>query len=444
MYQKGYFKDKKITVMGLGLLGRGVGDIKFLLEDGAIVTVTDLKTEEELQSSVNQLKHFPNVSFSLGGHVLEDFNNKDMILKGAGVPLQNEFIDEARANNIPIQMSAALFCSLSPATHIGITGTRGKSTVTQFIYEGLKTADKNVYLGGNVRGVSTLAMLPQMKSEDYVVLELDSWQLQGFGEINLSPHISIFTTIYEDHMNYYKNDMNPYIADKANIFLNQKDGDTFILGEQAKYEVLSRFPDSESRTKIIDTLDELRGWKLNLPGEHNLYNASLAYTALQTLNISTETIKESFEKMEPVEGRLQLLKEHNGIKIYNDNNATTPDATVAGLDAVSEGSNVILIMGGADKKIGLDGLIEKIAQTVHKVLLLPGTGTDRLMKEYDLKDRNIQHHNAYDIKDSLKLSIDVARKGDVILFSPAFASFGQFVNEYEKNDEFVSAVNDLK
>lgn len=444
MYKKGYFKGKKITVMGLGLLGRGVGDVRFLAEDGADVIVTDLKTGKELQKSVDQLTDFPNVSFSLGGHKLEDFRDRDMILKGAGVPLQNIYINEARSHNIPVEMSAALFARLSPAKHIGITGTRGKSTVTQMIYEGLKAAGKSVYLGGNVRGVSTLAMLPMIESDDYVVMELDSWQLQGFGESKISPEFSVFTTIFRDHMNYYKDDMDLYIADKANIFLNQKEKDVFILGGQAEKEVLDRYPNHKDRARVIYALDKLREWELQLPGEHNVYNASLAYITLDSLGVNEETIRRAFETMKPIEGRLELLREYEGIKIYNDNNATTPDAAVAGLRAVGENSNVILIMGGADKGLDMSSLVTEMKQTVHRVLLLPGSGSDQLERDYNFSEEGIKRHKVYDIPDAIKQAVSLARKGDVILFSPAFASFGQFNNEYERNDLFVEEVKKLK
>ena len=131
----GFFKGKKITVMGLGLLGRGVGDVRFLAESGAEVTVTDLKSEKELEPSLDILKPYPNIRYVLGRHDKADFQKTDMVLKAAGVPADSPFIEEARKNNVPVYMSTALFAQLSGVQVIGITGTRGKSTVTQMIYE---------------------------------------------------------------------------------------------------------------------------------------------------------------------------------------------------------------------------------------------------------------------------------------------------------------------
>ena len=133
MNNKNYFRNKKITIMGLGLLGRGVGDAKFLAEQGAELIVTDLKTEEELQESIEKLKSFPNIQFVFGEHRLEDFKNRDYILKAAGVPLNSPYIAEAQNNNIPIKMSASWFMELSNVPTVGVTGTRGKTTVTYML-----------------------------------------------------------------------------------------------------------------------------------------------------------------------------------------------------------------------------------------------------------------------------------------------------------------------
>jgi UDP-N-acetylmuramoylalanine--D-glutamate ligase len=218
------FKGKKITVMGLGLLGRAVGDAEFLAQSGAEVLVSDKKNETELAESVERLKKYPNVSFRFGGHDEKDFTESDMVLKAAGVPLDSPYIAAAKKVGVPVMMSTALFAKYAAeagATIVGVTGTRGKSTVTHMIAHTLKHSGKSVLLGGNIRGVSTLALLPQVKPADIVVLELDSWQLQGFGDLEMSPHIAIFTNIMPDHQNYYS-DMEMYFADKANIFKFQK------------------------------------------------------------------------------------------------------------------------------------------------------------------------------------------------------------------------------
>jgi UDP-N-acetylmuramoylalanine--D-glutamate ligase len=196
-----FFDGKRITVMGLGLLGRGVGDVKFLAKNGAHLTVTDLKSAADLESSVEELRNFPDISYRLGCHDEEDFRDRDYILKAASVPLKSSYIETARRAGVPIKMSASLFAELSGIPMIGVTGTRGKSTVTHLLHAMLKEGNYDAILGGNVRGVSNLALLNEVKDESVAVFELDSWQCQGFGEEKISPHVAVFTTLYPDHLN---------------------------------------------------------------------------------------------------------------------------------------------------------------------------------------------------------------------------------------------------
>jgi UDP-N-acetylmuramoylalanine--D-glutamate ligase len=382
--RQSHFKGKKVTLMGLGLLGRGIGDALFLAEQGAELIVTDLKSEAELASSIDALKKFSNITFHLGGHRLEDFRDRDFILKAAGVPQDSEFLVEARKNNIPIEMSTSLFAKFSPAMIVGITGTRGKSTVTQLVYEVLKNGYKkgNVFLGGNVRGVATLPFLPLTKEGDIAVLELDSWQLQGFGEAKISPHISIFTTFYPDHLNYYKNNLDLYLDDKANIFKHQTENDFLILGSQALDIVKAKYKHIQSTVLTPGPLPS--DWNLYMPGEHNRYNAALAAEACKILEIDPEVTKKTIEAFRGVPGRLEFLKEIDGVKIYNDNNSTTPDATIAALKALSHNKNVVLIMGGSDKSINMTMLLNLLPQMCKSIFMLPGTGTDRIKSELEI------------------------------------------------------------
>ena len=214
-----YFRGKKITLMRVGLLGRGVGDAAFLAECGAEVLVVDDASQEVMQPSVDALKKFSNIKFKFGKYDLADFQHCDLVLKGAGTPLSSPEIAEAEKNGIPVRMSADLFADLAKIPVIGVTGTRGKSTVTHILAAILKEAGKKVLLGGNVRGVSNLQLLQEATPEHVAVLELDSWQLQGFGAAKKSPNISLFTTFFNDHLNYYGGDLDKYLADKANTTL---------------------------------------------------------------------------------------------------------------------------------------------------------------------------------------------------------------------------------
>jgi len=449
------FKGKKVTMLGLGLLGRGLNDAKFLAECGADLIVTDLKTEEQLKTSLEKLSKFKNIRYVLGEHRLEDFKDRDFILKAAGVPLDSLYIAEARKNNIPIKMDASWFAELSPETKvIGITGTRGKSTTTHLIYHILKTVfGKKVYLGGNIKGVATLPFLKKIKKGDIVVMELDSWQLQGFGESGISSNISVFTNLLSDHLNYYlkggKTEAEAeqqYFMDKAQIFANQKEGDYLILDKDIKKIIEERYSGSiKSKIILINGISEIKDWKLKIKGEHNLKHILRAIETMKILGISEKKIKKGVESFGGVDGRQQLIREYKGIKIYNDTTATTPDATMVALKSLDDkkNRNLVLIIGGSDKNLNMSGLIKEIPKYCKAVVFLDGTGTTKLLAN-SLKIKVLKSANANDLKEAVKLALSFCKKGDTLLFSPAYASFGMFKNEFDRGDKFNKIIKNLK
>ncbi len=430
-----YFENKKVTVMGLGLLGRGVGDTKFLAENGADVLVTDKKTEEQLASSLESLKDYENITYILGKHQLEDFENRDFVLKSAGVPLDSEYIAHARNHNVPVYMSAAfvsdiIMKELPDVVIIGVTGTRGKSTTTELIAHVLRENGSKVHLGGNIRGLANLPLLDEVEDGDFLVLELDSWQLQGFGDMKISPHIAVFTSFMDDHMNYYKNDKELYFKDKANIYRNQKSGDVLIASAQASGEIIMR----GERVAIL--VPEQQHFDTKLIGEHNQVACGLAYEVASQCGLDDESIRTSIATFSAVHGRLEdmgLFK--NSVRVYNDNNGTTEDATVTAIESILSTYNKkpILIVGGADKFLPITKLEETIQSKTKAVVYLSGTGTARitLSKDYEFEK----------LEDCIAKAFELAEDGDIILFSPAFASFSKyFNNEYERNDLFVKEV----
>lgn len=447
-----YFKGKKITVMGLGLLGRGVGDTEFLIEAGADLIVTDLKSEEQLKDSIKKLEELSirmdsgnKIKYTLGEHKEEDFEGRDMILVAAGVPTDSPFLAHARKAGSRLVQSAALFAELSKVPMIGITGTRGKSTTTAMIAHIIEVATgERVIRGGNIRGVSNLQLLKEVKEDSLAVFELDSWQLQGFGWAEISPAVAVFTTFMEDHLNYYKGDVDAYFADKANIFINQEESGVLVTTPEV-FERAQRFAAGRKITLgqevvLVDSSIIPEDAILSQPGEHNRLNAALAVATARTTGLSDDEIFEALASFSGVEGRLQLMGTKDGVKIYNDNNATTPQATIAGLEAVGKDKNVVLIAGGADKNIDITPLASAITKYCKNVVLLPGTGTDRLVPL--LKVSGAEMLVMEDLSGAVNEAIRLANSGDTILFSPAFASFGLFINEYDRNDQFMALIKE--
>ncbi len=466
---KKFFKGKKITVMGLGLLGRGLGYTKFLAECGADLIVTDLKSRKQLATSVKALNKFKNIKFVLGEHRLKDFRGRDMILKNPGVPLDSIYIKEAKKNKIPVEMDVSLFAKCAPEVMlVGITGTRGKSMTTALAYEILKQNEKflkrKIYIGGNVKGVATLPLLKKVKDGDILVCELDSWQLQGFGEAKISPHISVFTSFMPDHMNYYGSTklttgkaMKRYFADKANIFKYQKKGDVLITNTDIKKLIIHSTSSGQAKLKSKISLADkknVQSWKFIVPGEHQRQNLAYAVETVKQFKMPVEKIKKTVANFKGLEGRLQYVKMIKGVKIYNDNNATTPEATMAGIKALSVHNlpdvghqmsdvwkkEIVLICGGSDKQLDLNNFVKVVNKYCKAVIMIPGTGTDVLITNYELQ---ITNETAKDLKTAVKIALGLASRGDIILFSPAFASFGQFNNEYERNDLFMKIVKKL-
>lgn len=463
--------------MGLGLLGGALNDAIFLAGCGAELTITDLKSKSELAPSLKKLSKFKNIKYVLGRHDLEDFKKADLILQPGNVPIDSIYLAEAKKNNIPIHESESLFMEYAEDIKVvGVTGTRGKTTTTCLIYEILKSVfGRKVHLGGNVKGKSTLSLLKDIREGDLVVLELDSWCLHGFGDIGKSPQISVFTNLMSDHLNYYlkgskdeKEAEQKYFSDKSQIYLNQKKGDFLICGEKiAKRIGKTRSHPSEiknqfhgARKIIAKKTDIPKDWKLKIKGEHNLENISYAVKVAEILGVPMSEIKKAVETFSGVEGRQEFLREYKGIKIYNDTTATTPDATIVALKALSdsrikiqdsgiigknhesiimnpESKGIILIMGGADKNLDMSELIKEVPKYCKKVILLAGTGTEKLGGKIDGVE-------VKSLKEGLLEALKWAKKGDILLLSPAFASFGMFKNEFDRGDQFTALIKALK
>lgn len=460
---KEYFKGKRVTMLGLGLLGRSLNDARFLAECGAELTVTDLKTEEDLKPTLKKLAKYskpsyknPGIKYVLGGHQMEDFKNKDLIIKAAGVPLHSVYIEEARKNNIPIEMDESLFTKLAPEVKvIGVTGTRGKTTTTYLIYEILRAAfSKRVHLGGNIKGLATLPLLKKVKPGDIVVMELSSWQLQGFGEAKISPQISVFTNLLPDHLNYYLKDSvdekeatQKYFMDKALIFANQKEGDYLILDNDIKKVIEERY-EGEIKSKVVlikpSTCQvDVSNWKLKIKGEHNIAHILRAIEVAKILGVDMKVVKKAVENFGGVEGRQEFIREYKGIKIYNDTTATTPDATIMALKALADkNKKLVLISGGADKNLGMADLMKEIPKYCKKVILLSGTGTEKLKVDFPKQTKDFVEFD--NLKDAVKEGINKCEKGDTLVLSPAFASFGMFKNEFDRGDQFDALIKKLK
>ena len=460
-----FFKNKKVTVFGLGLHGGGAGTVKFLANQGAKIIVTDIKTREQLSDSLEKLKGLKNVEYILGQHRREDFTKADMVIKTPAAPWNNKHIKLALENNIPVEVDSSLFFKLCQNPIIGITGTKGKTTTATVIYEILKLAGKNPVKVG-IGQVSVLDKLEKLKKDSVAVFELSSWRLSALGKIKKSPSIAVLSNIFPDHLNYYQS-MESYIKDKKNIFLYQDSRDWLITNEddenlrsitkEAKSQAVkySKSPiknghsifmedeviylnDGVDIKKIISSED------LKIKGRHNIENIMAAIGAAYAYGVEVSKIKEAVRNFEGIAHRLELVGEIEGVKFYNDTAATIPEATISALDSFTQ--PIILIAGGADKNLDFSRLSKTIAGKVKGLVLLKGSATEELARQIK-KDLPEEENEKFEIVDSINKAVEIAYRsaeaGDIILLSPGAASFGLFLNEFDRGNKFKEAVKNL-
>ncbi len=462
-------RGKKITVMGLGLLGGGVGNIRFLHAAGAKILVTDLKSREELSESLKALKDLKGIEYVLGQHRVEDFGKADLILKTPFAQWEeNKYVKIALDKKIPVEMDSSLFFKLCKNKIIGVTGTKGKTTTASLIFEILKKAGKKPVPVG-VGQVSVLDKLGKLEKESWVVFELSSWRLSGLRRNQLSPQIAVLTNLYPDHLNYYKK-MEDYILDKKGIFACQKPGDFCIINwddetlKQWEAEINSQIikisQQKIERGKAVciedgiillkDGIDErkiLEIEKIKLKGRHNLSNILAAIGASFAAGVSLEKIREAVLELRTLPAhRLELVRELNGVKYYNDTASTTPESTVSGINSFEE--PIILICGGADKNLDMSLLTETICRQVKGAVFLEGKATEKILsfmgKFFGQGVDEKKFPVVGSVEKALELACGSAEKGDVVLFSPGAASFGLFANEFERGNKFKEAVMKLK
>jgi len=434
------FKNKKVTIMGLGLLGRGLKDTKFFVDQGAQVTVTDLKTEKELKSSLKELKGLP-IKYTLGKHEEKDFVCADLILRNADVPRDSKFLKMAKKAKVEIEMDESLFAKYCPCPIIGITGTRGKTTTTTLIAEILKLTGKNIYLAGNIQGKATLPLIDKVTKDDLVVLELSSWQLQGFGWDKISPHIAVVTNIYEDHLNRYKN-MKEYIKDKKNIYKFQTDEDYLILNNE-NLETKKMAKKAKAQILWFDAETVPRDWDLKILGKHNKENVAAALKVADIFNLDLKQVRKVCEDFKTVENRLEPIAKIDGVVFINDTTSTTPVATQAALDAYQD-FPIILIAGGADKNLDFENLAKNISTRTKACFLLAGSATPNFKKRVEYYGGEFVADVFDNMEKAVQAAFETSEVGDVILLSPGFASFGLFKNEFDRGDQFKKAVEKLK
>jgi UDP-N-acetylmuramoylalanine--D-glutamate ligase len=448
-------RGKRVLVMGLGLQGSGMAVARYAVQQGALVRVTDLQSPTVLAPSVQALSGLP-IEFVLGQHRDEDFLWADVVIRNPGVPRSSPYLLLAQEHGARVEMESALFFMACPGRIIGVTGTRGKTTTSCLLHEILAASGAPTVLGGNVAGVETLSLLPQITERTLVVLELSSWQLEGLAPHAISPSVAVMTNIYPDHLNTY-NGMEDYAAAKANVFRHQSAQGLAIFnydnswtrrfGEEAPGETwFTSLELGGSFARGSSAIDPFIFTDTLLAGRHNLENILLATTTARLLGVADKIIAETVRRFGSIAHRLEEVRDRHGVLYINDSASTTPVAGRVALEAFER--PIVLVAGGNTKHLPLERWPAMIVQRCRDVALLSGSGTDELVPAIE---EEVQRQDApnplrgvfADPTEALNVAVALTRPGDILLFSPGFTSFGMFLNEFDRGDQFVRYVHDL-
>ncbi|HHW00085.1 MAG TPA: UDP-N-acetylmuramoyl-L-alanine--D-glutamate ligase [Clostridiaceae bacterium] len=457
---KSWIKTKKVAVLGIGISNTPL--IKYLAKLGVDITAFDKADEDQLKETLNNLAGL-NVKYVLGKDYLSKLNGFDVIFKTPKVRFDIPELVKERERGAVVTSEMEVFVELCPAEIFAVTGSDGKTTTTTLIYNILKEEGYRCWLGGNI-GTPLLDKIDEIKESDKVVLELSSFQLHTMQK---SPNIAVVTNMAPNHLDVHKS-MEEYIDAKKNIFRYQGQNDKVVLNydnsitkgfaEEAKGKVVyfSRCGQTDSGAVLENgrlvykssgkTLEIVNADDIVIPGEHNVENY-LAAIAAVIEHVKPETIKRVATTFKGVEHRIELAREVRGIKFYNDSIGTSPSRTMAGLKSFRQ--KVILIAGGYDKNIPYDDMGEIMAERVKCLVLTGATGPkirDALLKEIERSGRgkDIPVFMCKSLEEAVQTAYENAVSGDVVLFSPASASFDMFRNFEERGNKFKEIVNNLQ
>ena len=452
----------KVTVMGLGINGGGLASALFFARRAARVTVTDLRSREALESSIETLAGLP-IRYVLGRHEERDFAEAELVIKNPAVSPSSVYLQAARVRGVRIETDLSIFLSMTANPVIAVTGSKGKSTTASAVHFCLTRVFPGARLGGNIT-VSPLSFMDDLGPRDPVVLELSSWQLADLaGRGLLKPAISAFTVILPDHLDKYPG-MPEYVGDKKAIFREQGPEARAVFNLDDPWQ--RDFP-SETAARCFfysgaplpegipgGWLEEDAG-KVRLgpaggaaktvlagaaiPGRHNRMNLMCAALVLSLYGIKSEVIKKALSEFPGIEHRLEMFHRYKGARIYNDSAATIPQATVQAVKTLDP--PIVLVTGGTDKNIDFSPLSE-IAGKPAAIILLAGTGTEKIRAVLD--GAGAAYEGPYtELEPAVKAALSHARDGTAILFSPGCTSFGMFKNEFDRGTRFKKCVLEL-
>ncbi|MEG0249955.1 MAG: UDP-N-acetylmuramoyl-L-alanine--D-glutamate ligase [Peptostreptococcus sp.] len=455
------FSKNKILVVGMAR--SGIASAKYLLRNGAEVIINDSKNEESLKDVIKEFDEFENVKFLFGRNPnSEDISDIDFAVVSPGVPLDLDYILEMKKNGKEVFSEIELAYRASREKNlnfIGITGTNGKTTTTSIVGEISKKAGYDTYIVGNI-GNPAIHAVEEANNGAVLVTELSSFQLESI--VDFRPVVSSVLNLTEDHMDRHHT-MENYAKAKMMVFKNQVDNDICVLNYddeatrkmaescKAKVVYFSRktqleegiFLDEDKNIvmKLNNKVQKIMNSKeLSLPGGHNLENCMAATAICYEYGINIEVIVEVLKTFKAVEHRLEYVDTVKGASYINDSKGTNPDSTIKAVQSYDH--PIILIAGGYDKGSDFNELFEVAKKHVRSIVILGQTA--------DLIEETAKKHGINDIyrvetiKEAVYKSYEIANENDVVLLSPACASWGMYNNYEERGIDFKTSVQELK
>lgn len=474
------FKNKKILVVGLGALGGGVATVKWLVANGATVTVTDLRTRAELRNSLRALgKDTARIRFVLGAHKVEDFISHEIVLVNPAVKIRgNKYLAAARKSGVSIINDLVIFLNEIKNPVVAVTGTRGKTTTAHWIAHFLSRKYKGIKASGNSSDDALLKLLPRLEKNGRIpaVLELSSFQLEIANQAKHAPDIAVVTNLYRDHLNRHDS-MKEYARAKINIFKNQTRKQKLILNKDNEWTdfFLRTNPKAEiyffstEKNKIRNGLiAESNGiifikngkrqqilsreerQKIESLGKHNLYNFLSSALAAHCAGISWEDIRTRAKKLPGVRYREEIILKRGNITVINDTTATSPEGAIAAIERFGD-AHTILIVGGTDKKLDYAVWAQRVKKYISpkNLFFLDGSATKKMIRELKkIGYFKTSEPHIFDVLEKILRTIGKIYDTNhatptVILFSPGAASFEKFKNEFDRGEKFNTLVKKI-
>lgn len=450
-------KNKNILVIGLAVTG--IPLVKVLCNIGANIIVNDLKKEEDLRESINELSNL-DINYILGKHPesIESLGEVDLVVVSPGVPLDIPFINEVRNKGIEIIGEIELAYRLSKGNIVAITGTNGKTTTTALVGEIFKNAGKTTHIVGNI-GLAFISKALETKEDDIIVIEASSFQLESI--VKFHPKVGAILNLTPDHLNRHKT-MEKYKEAKFNLFKNQLfediavvNYDDLILRSESEGLVSDKIYFSRKtllkegvfveNQKIVYIKNEVKKEiipvnEIYIPGEHNLENALAATSIAIALNIDIKIIRYTLKTFKGVEHRTESVDIINGVKFINDSKGTNPDASIKAIEAMDR--PILLVAGGYDKGSDFSEFINSFNGKVKHLFVYGETAENLLEAASKLNYNSVT--KVKNLEDAVKSAYNISQDGDVILLSPACASWDTYENFEMRGKHFKEIVAQLR